>query len=267
MCYAFSMTDYLITDKDQLYEDYITKGLHAQDVANKYGVGLNTVRRALKRFHLNKSMRFPTEFTTQQKSLLYGTLMGDGHLDLQNRGIEACYRAGHTSHQKDYIQHKFNILKPYVRMRQLTYYEDFNRIKADGNPLSSYRFSTVAHPLLTDIYKEFYINDIKILTRDILDKIDAEALAYWYQDDGSSHIVKNAIQKIIKISTCNFTWEENYIIKNWFKDKWNINTSVYYQKVNKTYPTIHILSSQADKFYNIVRPYILPSMAYKILDS
>ena len=129
-----------------------------------------------------------------------------------------------------------------------------------------FKFNKYHQPLIkkgNGIFKDyrelFYPNGKKIVTREILDKLDPLGLAVWYLDDGSydySH-------KRLNIATNGFTLIENKIIHQYFKEKWNIDCKI--QKA-KTHYYIRFNKEYTNKFIELIKTHIMqiPSMTYKI---
>ena len=51
-----------------------------------------------------------TTLTTQQKDLIFGTLLGDGNLQTANNGRTWRYRAIQKKEHKNYLFHKYQVL-------------------------------------------------------------------------------------------------------------------------------------------------------------
>lgn len=74
-------------------------------------------------------------------------------------------------------------------------------------------------------------------------------------DDGSNSGV---------LATNCFSYEECSLIQKWFKDKYNIETTIQNQKGKKGIQhLIYIKVQSRPNFYNLVKPYIIPEMEYK----
>lgn len=107
----------------------------------------------------------------------------------------------------------------------------------------------------------------KVITRELLNWLDAKGLAIWYMDDGHINVntssQRSSIQHTIKISTCVDIDSANMII-NYFKQVWNINFRLMKEK---TYYSISsCFESDCAAFIAIVKPHIqsVPSLLYKI---
>ena len=116
-----------------------------------------------------------------------------------------------------------------------------------------------------EYYQLFYKNNNKIITFDILNRLNPMGLAIWFMDDGSL----NYYGPSIEISTHGFSFEENQLISQWFKSNFDIQAKIRKQK-SRSNDTTHfnyylvMYGNDAQKFINVVQPFILPTMAYKI---
>jgi hypothetical protein len=101
----------------------------------------------------------------------------------------------------------------------------------------------------------FYRDEIKIVPVELLKELNPFGLAIWYMDDGSNN------GKNITLNTHCFSREEQALIQYLVLEKFAIHTTVV--KDRSKYK-IAVGSYEYDKFLNIVRPYIIQSMNYKI---
>lgn len=99
----------------------------------------------------------------------------------------------------------------------------------------------------------------KTVTQSWLDLLTWEGIAYWYMDDGSLDC-----QLAVTISTHGFSKEENYLLASWLGTK-GIDTRVQrMDRGDKTYYYLRMDRAHSLLFIEKVKPYIHPSMAYKI---
>ena len=90
---------------------------------------------------------------------------------------------------------------------------------------------------------------------DILDKIEPQGLAIAYMDDGTKHNQSRDF-----CFEC-FCYDEQIIFCDWLKDKFSIHASpIKYRDGFRT----RIQKQFVSEFVNIIAPYILPSMKYKL---
>ena len=194
----------------------------------------------------------------RQKALIIGSLLGDGTMRLGKNARNANFKVEHGLMQRKYVEWKYQILKPLVFTKPKISY----RYKENGEKYAkSWWFRTIRHPLLTEIYKKFYKgkghrNGRKIISEDIKNDLNPFVLAVWIMDDGSYS------KKRVDISTYSFSLPEINILRRYLKECFNIQTR-YYRDRNKGY-RIYCNQQETEKLIKIIRPYIIPSMMYKI---
>lgn len=172
---------------------------------------------------------------------MIGTLLGDGYLDKTTCGYSL--RIHHGVIQKEYVDYKYSLVKDFVNSHP----------KQSGK---SYYFRTVSHPSLFDLRKVFYPERHKILPKDFLkDNFDSFALAIWIMDDGS----KEGNQ--MRINTQSFTFQENLWLIKFLQAKFGIEARI---NLDKGKYRLRIRSKSMNSLKNLIKPYIIPSMLYKL---
>jgi len=195
---------------------------------------------------------------TKQKALIIGSLLGDGTMRIGKGARNANFKVEQGLKQKDYVEWKYQILKPFVFTEPKISY----RYNENGNKYAkSWWFRTIRHPAFTQIYKKFYTgesyrNGKKIVPLDLRKDINPLALAVWIMDDGSFS------KKDIDISTYSFSLPEINILQRCFRNNFDIKAN-YYRDRDKGY-RIYFNQEETKKLIKIIRPYIIPSMMYKI---
>lgn len=111
----------------------------------------------------------------------------------------------------------------------------------------------------------FIINKKKHIKINLIkDHLTAIGLAHWYMDDGNRCYYKgprfNKDMSVV-INTQGFEIEEVKILIKELNEKFNLNS---YLSFNKKKPIIYIPNKDYDKFYNIINPFIIDSMRYKL---
>jgi hypothetical protein len=94
---------------------------------------------------------------------------------------------------------------------------------------------------------------LRPLRREYLELIDHPiALAALYGDDGSAKGMQ------ITLSLCSFTKEECEMIAEWLREKWGVKARVYVERSRsgKPYPRIMLPPKAAQRFMNLIRPYL-----------
>jgi len=267
--FNFVLKGKLTVTKEQFVEDYCVNFVPLEQIEKKYGIprGLVTFVRdyfGIKRIGANGLKRGKEEIDLSeiQKQVIYGSLLGD------------CYRFGNgvafkqSIVHESYLTHIFEIFKQHCvceDVRKIVSYDD--RYNTKNVTVSFY---TRNHSQIKSICNEFYVNDIKTINKNILDKLTALSVAYWFMDDGLSEIIKNGDDGRFysfggsRIYTCSFTYEENVLLKNWFMEKFDISCVIKFKNKNMTSPYLLFYVSEANKLRNIIRPFVVDSMLYKV---
>lgn len=195
-----------------------------------------------------------------KKAILIGLILGDGHIT--PNGI---LNITHSIKQKDYIEYKASLIENLLSCKKLNLY---HRIDDKHNEFSLHK----SHKYFKILRKWIYKNNIKTFSKKILDLLTPEAIALWWMDDGSHGIDRNKETGKIRAHSFHlYTYtnlEETEIIINMFKEKFDINFYKIKHTSKKTGITSYYLkcrTKEGRKLSNLIRPYIIPSLQYKIL--
>ena len=244
---------------DQVIQEIIRlnkEGLTNKKIGEKLNMNASTVRKYLSKNGLEgnteRSKRIVNKelnLTEEQLEILYGSLLGDMSIGINWKNARPSIT--HGTGQEEYFNYKCSFFKDILGSICKTPRYD----KRTNKYYNRYSVRLLAHPFFTEIYNMCYVNGIKTVTQEWLDKITPRGLAFWFMDDGSNSGV---------LATNSFSYEEVLLIHNWFNDKYNIKTSVQTQKSKSgTQYLIYIKTESRHTFYNLVKPYIIPSMEYK----
>lgn len=115
-----------------------------------------------------------------------------------------------------------------------------------------YRFFTKSLPEITYFYNTFYKNNRKIIPKDI--RLSPLSLAVWYMDDGSK------------------SYKSCYFNSQYFDDSCQNNLMKMLAELkiigrlnkDKKYKRIRITTQSTPYLMDIIKPYIISSMRYKI---
>lgn len=244
--------------KDELYQMYVIEKKTDKQIAGIVGCHKLSIHRARKRYGINsipKWSRHKCNPTQEQIDIIYGTLMGDGHLERRNkqRNSESCLSITHCAKQIDYLNWKYSVLEDLVSFppKMVSFQDQYreNRMR--------YRFRTFAHPFFSSLRKEFYNKERKIITSQILNKLSPLSIAVWFMDDGTN-IGKGST---LRFSTCSFSEKEHKIMQRFFVYTYGIRTEVSFYS---NYPFLRINKEHKRKFIDLIIPYIPDCMQYKI---
>ena len=198
-----------------------------------------------------------TPFTQRQRSIVFGTLLGDGYLRPTNGNSPNCSYAlslCHGEKQLEYLKWKFNEFSYFVTTQTFK----INTRQFKGNA-PTYAFSTVSHPFLNDAHIICYsANGKKDITAQWLEYIDPLALAVWYMDDGSL----NKRTHTVVLCTNSFSKEGQLLAIEFFKNRYGIDAVLEPRRNNQT--VIRINASQSRKFMDIISAYVPDCMKYKL---
>jgi len=191
--------------------------------------------------------------TQKQKEILVGTLLGDACLEKNGHNVRL--RIEHSLHQKDYLQWKYTAFSSIVSRKPRLVSSKGGRAEKAYERL---HLSTFSLPELCVYQHKFYNRKRKIIPHDILELLKSPlSLAVWHMDDGYKRNDCNAF----RISTDSFKWNGQKLLQNCLKKNFNLKVTIH--RKGKFW-NIYIPNPVAKDFCKIVRPYIIPSMMYKI---
>ncbi|OGN10127.1 MAG: hypothetical protein A3C64_00455 [Candidatus Yanofskybacteria bacterium RIFCSPHIGHO2_02_FULL_41_12] len=192
-----------------------------------------------------------------QKEVLIGLLLGDGHLETQNNGKTYRLKIEHTYWQKEYTDWLYQIFKDWVLTAPQEKEQAVNDVL-----YKKYWFSTVSHGAFRFYAQQFYQNKHKILPKLIHKWLSPLAITVWFMDDGS---LKSNRHRALIFNTQSFSKTEVLRLSKIMEDKFGIAMALRKQsrKTEELYQLITIKDG-AEKLAELIKPYILPSMKYKL---
>lgn len=211
-----------VPKKEDLYKLYVEEQLSLSQIAVIYNTSAMTVRAwlinysiktrpsTLTMYHEIRS----TDFNDEQKSLLVGSILGDGGIRIPKHGKNAHFYERHCEKQLPYLVWKRNKLLPFVQ-KKLAMEKGGDHIISGVKCVvqNSYKMVTIAHPHLTNLWKMFYSgNGNKIVPSNIDDYLNLFAIMIWICDDGS--LTWNSIRRTyrMQLHTEGFTYDEQVIL-------------------------------------------------------
>lgn len=204
------------------------------------------------------SLKKEIRLTPLQRSFIIGSMLGDATMRVGIKARNANFKVDHCLEQKEYVFWKYKILKNLVLTPPRLSY----RTTPEGiRYKKSWWFRTLRHPVLTEIYNQFYTKDSyrcgrKIVPDSLVDDMNPFVMAVWFMDDGSYN------QEKIDISTYSFTLKEIEKLCGIIKKKFNI-TFLYYKDRDKGY-RIYCNKKESQKLIDLICPYVIKTMRYKI---
>lgn len=187
----------------------------------------------------------------EQKAVVIGSVLGDGTLAENWSKTNFRLKISHSIHQNEYILWKYEMLREWF-LSEPSYYEK----------TKSVTIRTVSHQELTAFRKIFYQENRKIIPENIVTLIrNPITIAVWFMDDGNC-IRRNG--KIIgfHINTQSFTLEEHYLLVQALQEAYGLEMRL--EGNHNKYRLAAYHRYAREKLRNIITPFILPSMQYKI---
>lgn len=198
--------------------------------------------------------------TNRQKSIIIGSLLGDGTMRVGKNARNANFKVEHGLKQKKLVFWKYKELQNFVFTEpkvSFRYNEDGSRYP------KSWWFRTIRHPELTEIYNEFYLKESfrtgkKIISGNdyIKSYLNPIALAVWVMDDGSFN------RGIIDLSTYSFSLEDIKKLQSLFSEKFGL-TPNFYKDRDKGF-RMYFSRQNTNALIQIISPYFIESMKYKV---
>jgi len=202
--------------------------------------------------------RLQSLFPPHQLDVIIGSLLGDGRLECRSKGIRvfpitARLRIHHGKRQKEYVFWKYQILKSFVSKgpRKIMVWYDKKRNKKHY----SWYFHTRTSEGFGLLYQYFYRNGKKILPKSVFKLITLKTLTIWFMDDGSN------TKKSFTLNTHCFSQKEQSRIMKFLKEFYKVSSTLVKDRMKLK---IRIGANDYQNFRSIVKPFIIPSMVYKI---
>lgn len=194
-----------------------------------------------------------------QKEAAIGLLLGDASLQSQNEGKTYRIKFEWGDKNKAYALHVFTLFDQWV----LSQPHKKSRISPKGNIVINWGFQTFSHEAFNFLADLFLKQKHKGISDNlILDHLTPRGLAYWYMDDGGKlYYNKNTKNKSVVLNTHSFTTFEVETMSEQLSSKFNLICEVRSNK-DKKIIVIKDLSYQA--FYNLINPYLIQEMRYKL---
>ena len=183
--------------------------------------------------------------TQLQKSVILGSLLGDGYLRVIPDRKDAFLEINHSIKAKEYVDWKYNVLKNICQSPPKERTIDEMR--------TAYRFFTKQKKELTEFWKLFYKNGRKVIPAKM--KLDDLSLAVWFMDDGSK-----SRKNDVYLNTQQFSILDQKRLLHSLRE---IGLRARLNK-DKKYYRIRFLKESIFKLNQMIAPHIVYSMRYKL---
>ena len=183
--------------------------------------------------------------TQLQRSIIIGTILGDGYLRIVKGKRNALLEINHSLSQKEYVDWKYTGLNALCKSAP--------KARSGNGMRKAYRFTTRQHPELTELHTAFYGESKKSIPDNLT--LDPLMLAVWFMDDGSRCRASD-----VYLNTQQFAQRDQERLQAMLASL-GIESSL---NKDKEYRRIRITKSSISTLYEIISPYVIPSMTYKL---
>jgi len=245
----FLINKYGTYSRNELQHQLLTSKLTVKELGQVYDLNHSRMNHVLRLLGINErnyigDTRIPdSTIDPSLHQVFIGTLMGDAYMTHPR-----CYQVAHSIKQCDYLYHIAGRIHKFV-----------SSLSRGSCPLGeSISLWTYRHVAFKPYFEQFYSRGKKkkyFHDRTAHD-LEAEGLAYWFMDDGGYNKHGNYF------SLGNVSREEGAVLVNLLKYKFRIDC--WLQKHGQNYFNLYIGASGKGLFRDIVSPYLIPHMRYKI---
>lgn len=194
------------------------------------------------------------KLTRNQREVLVGMLLGDAHLETQDKGKTYRLKVEHKAAHRFYVEHLYRIFQKWVRTPPKT------RLHAatNGTLCEMIGFQTYSHGALRFYGHQFYQDGRKRVPESIKRWLTPKSLTYWFMDDGS---LKWRHSRAVILNTQCYQREEVERLSRLLQEKFGLDAKP--RKQREGYQ-ICVLGHSLTEFVKLIGPNLLPEMSYKI---
>lgn len=201
--------------------------------------------------------RLQSLFPSHQFDVIIGSLLGDARLECRSTGkrypVSARLRIHQGEKQKEYVFWKYSQLRNVVlrEPRRIKVWHDPQR----NRDHYSWYFHTKTLQEFGALYHYFYKDTVKVFPQDLFNYLTPRAIAVWFMDDGSN------IGESYTLNTHCFSVESQKRIIEFLRERYGIEGQLV---KDRSKFKIAMGRREYQKFNQIIQPFIIPTMNYKI---
>lgn len=242
------------SENEEIIRKSHSEGKTIKEISEITGLEYKYVASLLKEFNLeyNKEVKQYPEYTQKQVEALVGTTLGDAYLEIKSgNGTGHCI---HCLEQRELVFYKYDLLKNVSNEPRIIHKHD-DRFKIPD--YDCWYWYIKHNPKVAEICKLFYSSGKKEICPEIIDLISPLSLALWYMDDGSK--VKDGG---FIFCTNAFSMDSLNLLNNMLKDKFKLQSKIW-----EASHGLYVSKNSTETFCNLVEPYIVNDMKYKLRSS
>lgn len=204
--------------------------------------------------------------TQDQREIIIGVMLGDGSMECGTSGKTArlTIEQSKSVHQ-GYFEHLYELFPGWFPSKAKDVERTSTKVNPDtgeNNTNTNLNARTSYHRDFAEFYHLFYKDNKKIIPINISDYLTPKSIAYWYMDDGA---LKGSDRLGKYLHTEGFEVEQLPILQAALL-KFNVKTSLHSKGKNgKVQKAIYIGADHDPIFSELIRPYIIPCMYYKLI--
>ena len=187
------------------------------------------------------------ELSRLQRSVLVGTLLGDGCLALHGRNPRLHVK--HKGSHRALVDFKRQVFEDYTSMAV----HEFDQ-RLGGKLFPCAQFATRTSTAFLEWYHLFYRDGRKVVPREIDQLLSPLGLAVWFMDDGA------ADHAGVTFQTHSFSLDEVQLLSRAMDDLFHLATRI---RKNRDRWIIYVPAASMDRLQSLVRPWLLAEFAYK----
>lgn len=191
--------------------------------------------------------------TQEQREALVGLLLGDAHLETQNRGETYRLKIEQSEAHREYVEHIYDLFKPWVLTPPQA-----KQVVSRGCVSVNWWFQTVSHGAFRFYAQQFYCDGRKCVPELIGRWLKPRGLAYWFMDDGS---LKWRQSRAVLLNTQGFDRSDVERLAQVLIQHFALETLLRRQAEGHQ---IVIVGRSLERFVELIGPYLLPEMTYKL---
>lgn len=191
----------------------------------------------------------PNVLTSRQEQVLVGTILGDGCLARHGRYHRLFVK--HALRQKALAEMKREAFGEFVSMPL----HQFDQLLGTGR-YPCVQFASRTSPVFTTWHDRFYREHRKVVPGEICELLSPLSMAVWFMDDGGADAAG------LNIQTHNFGLGEVEHLVAALAERFDVHART---RANKGRWIIYVPSSQVGSLRDVVEPYVLPELRYKLV--
>jgi len=194
------------------------------------------------------------KLSKKQREILVGILLGDACLETSNRGHTYRLKIEQSETHREYVYHLYELFKEWV----LTPPQEKVVVLGDHKSMNL-AFSTVSHAAFRFYAHQFYGKQGNKKVPKLIHRwLTPVNLAYWYMDEG---LIKSKESKGVILKTHSCSRSEVNRLAQAIASVFGLQAKARKQKEKYQ---IYISEDSCERFFDLIKPYVLESMQDKI---